>query len=127
TLEKRERAALLFLEQSVPTLLAQPAVEAGQRRERYERIQLGQLALQILDHLLDQEIAEGDATQALLAVRDRIEHRGPGALGCDGRAIFREQGGDRPRHVARERDLDEDERLVHELRMKEREAAAIRR
>jgi hypothetical protein len=54
----------------------EPARETRNRRERDEGIETRQFALQILGHLLDQEIAEGDAAQTLLAVRDRIEHGG---------------------------------------------------
>ena len=39
----------------------QPAAEARHRRQRREAPELRQLGLQLLDHLLDQEIAEGDA------------------------------------------------------------------
>ena len=48
--------------------------EARHRRERDEGVEPRQLALQVLGHLLDQEVAEGDAAQALLAVGDRVEH-----------------------------------------------------
>ncbi len=39
-----------------------------------------QFAAQFLHHLLDEEIAEGDASQSLLAVGYRIEDSGPRIL-----------------------------------------------
>ena len=53
--------------------------EAGDRRERGEAPQVRELALQLLGHLLDQQVAERDAAQAFLAVGDRVEHRAVGA------------------------------------------------
>ena len=50
--------------------------KARHRRQRHEGRELGHLAADLLDHLLDQEIAERDAGEPALAVGDRIEHRG---------------------------------------------------
>ena len=52
---------------------------------------LRQIAHQRLHHLLDQEIAEADAAQALLGVRDRIEDRRVGVRQIDPRRALVEQ------------------------------------
>ncbi len=51
-----------------------PLHEARHRRQRDEGVELGQFAPQFLDHLLDQEAAEGNAAKSSLGIRDRIEH-----------------------------------------------------
>src|SRR4029077_1297142 len=51
----------------------EPGAESWNRREGDETLDLRQLAADLLDHLLDEEIAEIDAREALLAIRDRIE------------------------------------------------------
>src|SRR5208282_6410300 len=79
------------------------------------------------DDLLDEEIAEGDAREALLAVRDRIESRRPRLVLSDMRPPLGEQRGDCGRWVHRQRDLDEDQRFVDQRRMEEGVAAAVRR
>src|SRR5690242_10181042 len=56
--------------------LREPAPEARHRRQGAEALKLRKLRLQLLDHLLDQEIAERYAAQAILAVGYRIENRG---------------------------------------------------
>ena len=78
-------------------------------------------------HLFDQEAAERDAGQPALAVRDRIEDRGGRALGRDGLAPRREDRRHRFGHLAGERDLDEDQRLVDQRRVEEGVAAPIGR
>ncbi len=60
--------------------LLQPLHETRHRRQRHEIVQLWQFAAQLLDHLLDQEAAEGNSAQAALGVGDRVKHRGAGAL-----------------------------------------------
>ena len=54
--------------------------QAGDRREGGEVLDVGQVARELLGDALDQEVAEADAGQALLAVGDRIEDRRVGAL-----------------------------------------------
>src|SRR5258708_31925155 len=56
--------------------LHEPTAEARHRRQGGEALQLRKLRMQLLDHLLDQEIAERYAAQAVLAVGYRIENRG---------------------------------------------------
>ena len=58
--------------------LFEPGAEAGNRRQRGVGLEVRQLGGEMVDHALDQEIAEADAGQAALAVGDRIEDRGVG-------------------------------------------------
>jgi hypothetical protein len=106
-------------------LRREPPAEPGQRRQRDEGAQRRQLALQVLGDLLDQEVAERDAPKAALAVRDRIEDCRRRALRRDRNAPAAEQRRDRRRHLGRQRDLDEDQRLADERRVEEGEAAAV--
>ena len=80
---------------------------------------------QLLDHALDQEIAEADAGQSALAVADRIEDRGVRLSRIQQRRLLVQQ----PLHAAgqpfHQRDLDEDQRLAGHARMEERIAAAV--
>src|SRR5438105_9675840 len=48
------------------TGLIQPSAETRYRRERGEAPQVRELALELFGHLLDQQVAEGDAAQPLL-------------------------------------------------------------
>src|SRR6266404_5992113 len=59
----------------------EPAPEARYRRQGGEALQLRKLRLELLDNLLDQEIAERNAAQPVLAIRDRIEDRRVDARG----------------------------------------------
>ena len=52
----------------------EPRSEAGRGRQRDEVLQARPFPAQILDDLLDQEIAETDALESALRVRDRIEN-----------------------------------------------------
>src|SRR5215470_589660 len=70
---------------------------------------------------------ERNAAQAALAVRDRIEHRGRRLVGPDLLALERENRRDRGRDLARERNLDEDQRVIDQRGMKEGVAAAVGR
>ena len=112
---------------SVGALGGQPAGEARHRRQRHEGIEAGQLALQVLDHLLDQEVAERDAAQPFLAVGDRVEHGGGRLIRRDRFAVLRQQRADGGRDFLRQRYLDEDQRLIQKLWMEEGEAAAVGR
>ena len=85
------------------------------------------LAGNIGHHLLDQETAEADAGKAALTVGDRVEHRRGGALRVERLALDRQNRRDRPGNFAGQGDLDEDQRFIHQGRMKERIAAPIAR
>src|SRR5260370_18615934 len=83
--------------------------------------------VQLLDHLLDQEIAERYAAQAVLAVGYRIENRGISARSLRPCGLFirlpceqRRHGCGQPLH---QRDFDEDQRLAGKRGMEECEAA----
>ena len=101
--------------------------EVRRRRQRDEGLEPRILARNLLHHLLDQEIAERHAGKPALAVGDRIEHRGRGLVRLDAVALHRQDRRDRVGNVARQRDLDEDQRLVDQRRMEERVAAPVRR
>src|SRR5688572_32990724 len=81
--------------------------------------------MQVFGHLLDEEVAEGDAAQALLATGDRIEHRATRLPRVAHDTVQGEDGRDRLGQVVHERHLDEDERLSGESGMEEREAAPV--
>src|SRR5579872_2891960 len=69
--EKTQRASALGREKARVFLLAlsiEPLRKAGNRRKRDEALQARQLPLQLLDDLLDEEIAEADAGEALLRI-----------------------------------------------------------
>ena len=104
-----------------------PGAKPRNRRQRDEGLDARQFAANLLDDLLDEEIAEGDAGEALLAVRDRIEGGRPRLVPSDMRALLGEQRGDRGRRLDRQRDLDEDQRLVDQRRVEKGVAAAVRR
>ena len=75
-------------------------------------------------HLLDEEIAEGDAGQPSLAVADGVED---GGVRVDVRIDFSEQQvRDRAGQPLAQRHLDEYERLVRQRGVKEAEAAPVR-
>src|SRR6267154_5216391 len=59
--------------------LTEPAPKPRHRRQSGKTLQLRKLCLELIDHLLDQEIAERYAAQAVLAVGARIDNRGVGA------------------------------------------------
>ena len=124
--ELLEQHPLLVGDRNVVRFI-QPLHEARHRRQRHECIELRQFAPQFLDHLLDQEIAERDAAKPFLRVRDRIEHRGAGAVGCHQLPFRDEQRRNRGRDRFGQRDLDEDQRFIGQLRMEEGVAAAIGR
>ena len=103
----------------------EPAAEARDRRQRRELLQVRELALQVLGHLLDQQVAERNAAQPFLAVGDRVEDRVVGLRRFGDRRVDVEQRLDLRAHAARQRHLDEDQRLVAQLRVEEREAAPV--
>jgi hypothetical protein len=62
-----------------------------------------------------------------LAVGDRIEHRGRRLLRVERGALAGKNGADGVRHFARQRNLDENDRIVDQRRMEEGVAAAVGR
>ena len=108
-------------------LLAEPAREARNRRQSDEGLQPRQFAPQVLDHLLDEEIAETDAGEAGLRVGDRIEHRRRRRLGGERHAVGGQQRLDRFGNRPGQRDFDEDQRLVDQRRMEEGVEPAVGR
>src|SRR6202045_5280261 len=84
--------------------------------------------MQLLDHLLDKEIAERYAAQAVLAVGDRIENRSVSLRPC---GLFIRLPCEQRRHGCGQppyqRDFDEDQRLAGKRGMEECEAAAVGR
>ena len=116
---------------SIRKPLTEPAPKPRYRRQGGKTLQLRKLRLELLDHLLDQEIAERHAAQAILAVGDRIENRGVGARSLRSCGLFirlpceqRRHRGGQPLH---QRDFDEDQRLAGKRGMEECEAAAVGR
>src|SRR6185437_647713 len=107
-------------------LLVEPAAETRAGRQRGESLETRQFGGEAVDDPLDEKIAEADAGQSLLAVRDRIEDGGIGARRVAERRALVEQRGDAFGNPAGQRDLDEDQRLIGHARVKEGEAAAIR-
>src|SRR5258708_16621822 len=61
--------------------LTEPAPKPRYRRQGGKTLQLRKLRFELLDHLLDHEIAERHSAQSALTVADRIDDRGVGALG----------------------------------------------
>ena len=114
---------LVFLLQ----LLHRPAAQTRHRRQGDEGAQPAQLVPQVFHHLLDQKIAERDAAQARVAVRDRIEHGGLRIVRIHPLALRREDRVDRVRQLHRKRDLDEDQRLVLDRRVEEAVEPPVRR
>ena len=106
-------------------LAQQPGGQAGHRRQRAEGLDARQLALQLLGHALDQEVAQRHVAQPRLAVADAVEGGDAEALGRQRRAGLVDQRRDGRRHVRQQRHLDEDQRLVGQLRVEEGEAAAV--
>ena len=85
----------------------------------------GQLAFEVLGDLLDQEVAERDASEPGVAVRDRVEDRGRRLVGRHDGARRRQQRLDRVRDVSRQRHLDEDQGVVDHLRVEEGEETPV--
>jgi hypothetical protein len=79
----------------------------------------------LLGHPLDQEVAHRHPAQPGLAVADGIEHRHLELLRRQRRALLVDQGRDGAGHLGQQRHLDEDQRLVGQLRVEEGEAAAV--
>ena len=68
------------------TAASSQRAEAGHGRQRREVLLSRGCSLdEIEHHLLDQKVAEGDAAQTVLAVADRVEDGGVGALGLRAR------------------------------------------
>ena len=125
-----QRLAIVFVERQrslVDALAIEPGGEIRRRGKRDEMRDARQFAAHFLDHLLDEEMAERHASKPALAIGDRVEHRGGGALRLDRLALVGQDRRDRARYLAGERHLDENQRLVDQRRMKEGVAAAVRR
>src|SRR5204863_9839983 len=121
--EPGERGAILRRQRLGAFRLAlaiEPGGKAGRRRQGDEGLEPRVLPRNLLHHLLDQEIAERHAGEATLAVGDRIERRGVDLVRLDAVALHRQDRRDRVGYFARQRDLDEDQRLVQERGMEER-------
>src|SRR5688500_20399561 len=76
-LQQLEGSFLLGIENPALALplAGKPAGKNRRRRQRNKSLQVRQSLLQLLDHLLDQKIAEGDAAEAFVGIRDGLEHR----------------------------------------------------
>ena len=108
-----------------PCSTRKPFAEARDRREGGEGLQARKLAAEIFCDLLDEKIAERDAAQAFLGVRNRVKDRAVGRSGIHYRRVEGEQRLHLGAHAVGERDLDEDHRLVGQRRMEKRVAAAV--
>ena len=84
-----------------------------------------EVAFEFCSHLLDQEVAEGYATQSALAVRYRIKHRGFCGARIDRHPSIGEQWCDGIRNIVGQCDFNENQRIIGKRRMEEREALAI--
>ena len=128
--ERVERGAILLVERrrgGVAALALEPFGEIGRRRQRHEGGDARNLPRDFLHHLLDEEVTEGHAGQAALAVGDRIEHRRIGPLRHDRLAPVGEDRRDRRGNLAGQRHLDEDQRLVDQRRVEEGITTAVGR
>ena len=96
-LEPLERPALQAGQMREVRVLAEPRGEAGDRRQGAEGLQLRQLALELLGHALDQEVAERNPAQPRLAVADRVERRDLGAARVGRLGLLVDQRRDRAR------------------------------
>ena len=123
--QQREPLLALGADGDAHAVLVEPAAEAGDRRQRREAAQVRELALQVLGDLLDQQVAERDPAQPLLAVGDRVEHGAVDVRERPHRRADVEQRLHVRAHAARQGHLDEDDRLVGQLRMEKGEAAAV--
>src|ERR1700738_4707603 len=107
----------------------EPSPKVRNWRQGREALQLRKLRMQLLDHLLDQEIAERYAAQTVLAVGDRIENRGVGARSLRPCGLFIRLRCEQRRHGCGQplyqRDFNEDQRLTWKCGMEECEAAAV--
>ncbi len=127
--DHRQQGCDLALGQRVVALALEAAVDvlaqARDGRQGGELLHLRQFLGEPIGHALDQEVAEADAGQALLAVGDGIEDGGVGVA----RIARLGAGVEQALHVAGEtrdqRDLDEDQRLVRHARMEEGKAAPV--
>ena len=105
----------------------EPSSKSRNRREGDEGFDQRQLAANLLEDLLDDEIAEADPGEPLLAIRDRIERRHASLLRRHMRAPWGEQGRNRRRRGQGQPDLDEDQRFVDKPGVKERVASTVGR
>ncbi|MBK7471502.1 MAG: hypothetical protein IPI73_13645 [Betaproteobacteria bacterium] len=104
---------------------AQPVAKARHRRERAETLDARKLGGQQSRHLLDQEGPQRDSAQSRLAVADAVERRQLKISLRFRLAVDGDQRRNRGRHFRQQRNLDEDQRLVRQRGVEEREAAAV--
>ena len=109
-----------------PPARAQPGREARHRREGDEGLQVRQLRFSSSTTCLIRKLPKETPAQAALAVGDRVEDRGRRSSAGIGDALRGEQRRDGVRDLLGQRHLDEDQRLVDELRVEEGEAAPVR-
>ena len=108
-----------------PRTTGKPFAETRDRRESGEGLQARKFAAEVFGDLLDEKIAERDATQAFLGIRNRVEDRAVGRSGIHYRGAEGEQRLHLGAHAAGERHFDEDHRLVGQRRMEKSIAAAV--
>ncbi len=87
--------------------------------------QLGEIPLQVVDHPLEQEVAEGHAAQADLGIGNGIEDRRIRLAVVENRGVFVKQGLHVVGQVIGQRHLDEDQRLGRHARVEEGVEAAV--
>ncbi len=100
-------------------LFRQPFPKPGHRRNCRELLDARKVLADVLHHLFDQEAAERNAAQALLAVGDRVKDGPLGRRRIEHRRIGIEQRLHLVAQPACERHLDEDDRLVGQGRVEE--------
>ena len=106
-------------------VLADPVAQARNRRQGGKGLQAGQVALEIVNHALEQEVAEGHPAQPRLGIADRVEDRRAGLALIGHRSHFVEQLLDVVGERLDQRDLDEDQRFERHPRVEEGVAAAV--
>ncbi|EXI92464.1 MAG: hypothetical protein AW12_00590 [Candidatus Accumulibacter sp. BA-94] len=106
-------------------VLLGPAAEGRQRRQGGEADQPRIIAFEVVDHPLEQEVAEGHAAQAGLRVGDRVEDRRRRALCVEYRRVLVEQRLYVVGQAVDERHLDEDQWLHRHARVEEGVTAPV--
>ena len=103
----------------------EPFAESGDRGKRGEDFQPGKFTAKVFGDLLDEEVAERDASKTFLAVGDGLENRAIGELRVAYCRIRIKQRLDSSTHAASQRHFDKDQRFFGEGGVEERVAAAI--
>ena len=102
----------------------QPAAKTRYRRQGDEGLQGRHFLAQLLHHVLDQEIAKGDAREPGMAIADRIEHHRID-LARRRLALLHQQRREIAGDGIGQGDFNEDQRVVGEGGVKEGKAAAV--